>query len=394
MSKIFCTFAPSNSTALETYMIMKNKILHGAMLLCACVFSLQLNAQLTVTSTGDVNISKHVAINGTNIEDSVALRTKVVASSAPHDYGIYSTANALPSFAGGTGCNACVVGQILPSQYGKAQGRLLKPFQVGIAGLAAEGVAVYGTTSSSLPTLWMTGTYAGYFSGDVRVTGTVTCTSLTQTSDALTKNNVTYLQDNALNSIMRLKPISFYYNLDNKLFNSENAQSPAAQQMHYGFIAQELQEVLPEIVYVGQDSLLSINYVELIPLLVQTLQYQETRIDALEKTIVALASQASTDKAPRKINNNDISTQSVLYQNTPNPFSRDTRIAYELPLDTHDATLYIYDANGSQLESYPISEFGSNSVTVSGGHLPAGMYLYSLIADGQVVDTKRMILTK
>jgi hypothetical protein len=50
--------------------------------------------------------------------------------------------------------------------------------------------------------------------------------------------------------------------------------------------------------------------------------------------------------------------------------------------------------NGLQVDEYPISSFGIGSVIVSAGHLEAGMYLYSLIADGQVIDTKRMILTK
>lgn len=37
---------------------------------------------------------------------------------------------------------------------------------------------------------------------------------------------------------------------------------------------------------------------------------------------------------------------------------------------------------------------GEASITIDGGSLNAGMYLYALIADGKVVDTKRMILTK
>jgi hypothetical protein len=32
--------------------------------------------------------------------------------------------------------------------------------------------------------------------------------------------------------------------------------------------------------------------------------------------------------------------------------------------------------------------------TIQGSEFQAGMYLYSLIADGKEVDTKRMILTK
>lgn len=34
------------------------------------------------------------------------------------------------------------------------------------------------------------------------------------------------------------------------------------------------------------------------------------------------------------------------------------------------------------------------TVDITAGELSAGMYLYALIADGEIIDTKRMILTK
>lgn len=85
---------------------------------------------------------------------------------------------------------------------------------------------------------------------------------------------------------------------------------------------------------------------------------------------------------------------SNLYQNTPNPFSQSTEIRYDLPLETLQAVIYIYDMSGLQIASYSITELGSGSITIPAGNLQAGMYLYSLIADGQVIDTKQMILTK
>ena len=91
---------------------------------------------------------------------------------------------------------------------------------------------------------------------------------------------------------------------------------------------------------------------------------------------------------------NVISEQAVLYQNVPNPFAVDTKIAYQLPESTRNASLYIYNMNGLQVADYPISSFGEGLVIVSAGSLEAGMYLYSLVADGKVIDTKRMILTK
>ena len=47
---------------------------------------------------------------------------------------------------------------------------------------------------------------------------------------------------------------------------------------------------------------------------------------------------------------------------------------------------------GSLIQRIPADRSGSVEIKAAG--LNAGMYLYSLIADGQEVDTKRMILTK
>jgi len=49
--------------------------------------------------------------------------------------------------------------------------------------------------------------------------------------------------------------------------------------------------------------------------------------------------------------------------------------------------------NGTQLKSIPLNQKGNGSITINGSELKAGMYMYTLITDRQVVDTKRMILT-
>ena len=84
----------------------------------------------------------------------------------------------------------------------------------------------------------------------------------------------------------------------------------------------------------------------------------------------------------------------ALYQNEPNPFTERTVIRVDVAESVVAANLYIYNMNGEQLTEYPITNRGATSITIDGGSLNAGMYLYALIADGQVIDTKRMILTK
>jgi hypothetical protein len=48
----------------------------------------------------------------------------------------------------------------------------------------------------------------------------------------------------------------------------------------------------------------------------------------------------------------------------------------------------------TELMSFSITQTGLSTVTVYASTLPAGMYLYTLVVDNIIIDTKRMILTK
>ena len=102
------------------------------------------------------------------------------------------------------------------------------------------------------------------------VYGTITCSSLTQTSDERLKENVEEMNDNIIDNV---KVYSF--NLKND------------ERKHYGVIAQELQEIAPELVYDsgGEEHMLSVNYTELIPHLINKCKQQDKRIQELESKI-------------------------------------------------------------------------------------------------------------
>jgi len=83
----------------------------------------------------------------------------------------------------------------------------------------------------------------------------------------------------------------------------------------------------------------------------------------------------------------------LLYQNAPNPFNQNTVIKYFVPYESKQSFLYVYDLKGTQLKSYNLNK-GDCNVTIYGNELIAGIYLYSLVVDGKMVDTKQMILTE
>ena len=364
-------------------------------LLAAMVLSTTLVAQLKVDSTGKVIAPKHLIV-GTTLDSQTQSGLYVHQNIAGAKYyGVYSYIET-PILRRGEFFNVAICGetnffhtqqlsQTIPD-YSLPQG-----FFAGVVGRSSAGVGVYGTTGAKLPTVSI-GNYAGYFAGDVKVAGTLSAAVVSTTSDQRLKENIQSISDTYLaDGLLGLRPVSFTYKADTTAF-SYHAESQEMRNTHYGLLAQEVQAVLPDIVYQNQDGYLSINYTELIPLLIQTVKDLNEKVEALEET-VANASTQGKRKTQGNHSAADVATP-VLYQNNPNPFTENTVIGYALPLSTQSATLYIYNMSGTQIDSYPIAQFGQGTITIDGNRLPAGMYLYSLIADGQVVDTKQMILTK
>lgn len=83
---------------------------------------------------------------------------------------------------------------------------------------------------------------------------------------------------------------------------------------------------------------------------------------------------------------------SMMGQNDPNPFSTETTIKYSLPENTTSAYIAVYDLSGKQITTFPITSKGNGSITINSEKLIAGMYIYSIITDNTVMDSRRMIV--
>ena len=169
--------------------------------------------------------------------------------------------------------------------------------------------------------------------------------------------------------------------------------------VHFGFIAQEVQELFPELVDTGVDSLLSVNYIGVIPILVEAFKEQQQMIEDLQEQLNGDEKDNKTKKTSvNDTGNTDlleetVITETKLYQNTPNPFTDQTVIKYEVPTESKKGLLYIMDMNGRMLETRQLTT-GMGEIIINAYSLQAGMYLYSLVVDGQIMDTKKMLITE
>jgi len=238
-------------------------------------------------------------------------------------------------------------------------------------------------------------------------------------SDASVKKNIKTL-DNALAKIMKLRGVEFDSNRDeqmkkqlskpavqpNQALSENDENNPGvsleiqkqiaseSNRKRIGVLAQEVEAVIPEAVRTTPDGIKAVSYTELIGVLIEAVKEQQLQIEELKKGVFPgeLRNQSSEEGYDGILA--EVGEVSRLYQNAPNPFSDRTEIRYFLTGDVNKASLYIYDMQGKQLKNIEIAGRGDGQVTVNGSELGAGMYIYTLIADGNEVDTKRMILTK
>jgi len=219
-------------------------------------------------------------------------------------------------------------------------------------------------------------------------------------SDQRIKENFRVI-DNPLNKILQLNGRKYDYipdKFDTVGTEIEKQKKEELKKNKLGFIAQEIKEIIPEaVVFEKEEDRYYIDYDAIIPVIVEAMKEQQAKIELLEDEIDALngksndKSAAITTYSPEGI---AASNTPSLGQNIPNPFNVSTRIDIYLPNTIASAKLYIYNMQGSQVKSFNINERGNTSITIEGSSLDAGMYLYTLIADGKEVDTKKMILTK
>lgn len=121
-----------------------------------------------------------------------------------------------------------------------------------------------------------------------------------QTSDGNRKTNITPLTY-GIDELMQLKPVSYYW----KTEQVNAIEIPTSEkELKLGLIAQEVAEIIPEVVYheswkvkseeepntfvKKKNAFLGINYEELIPVLVKAKQEQHKRITALQEKNNAL----------------------------------------------------------------------------------------------------------
>jgi hypothetical protein len=353
------------------------------------------------SGSGNVNsmisgISTNIGVNGTgNVAELASLR-----ASAPQNF---------PTNNGYTGtitnCYGLLIENFVYPAGLDVSGRITNRYGIFQAGVGERnffaGNVGIGTNNPSQML---------HVAGNVLVNGTFT------TSDQRYKKEIESIKS-PLDLISQIGGKTYYFKTEE--FKEKNFES----NKQYGFIAQEIEKIIPEIVFTDSEGYKSVNYTSVVPVLVEAIKELNTKVEkqnnavieneALKSEISALKSEnqifkdkfelleksisllcesgcAGLEKAKQNATDAD-----VLYQSIPNPTDNETLINFYLSKKYNKASIQINSLDGKSMETIVLDGTqGKGSVKIQLGQYAAQTYFYSLIVDNKVVDTKKLTVIR
>ncbi|MDP1746456.1 MAG: tail fiber domain-containing protein [Bacteroidota bacterium] len=274
-------------------------------------------------------------------------------------------------------------------------------------------------------------------------------TAWTYPSDGRFKSNITE-NVKGLEFIKKLRPVNYKFNTQTfdqflmqnmtdsiKALRTNGVDYTASSSViHTGFIAQEVEQAANACGYifdglhvpVDTNDNYSLGYSQFVVPLVKAvqelskaadststatakndsindakMQAMQNKINQLDAIInscctVGKSMQQNNSNSESLANSKDVELSNknivVLDQNTPNPFADQTLINYFLPDNITRAQIIFLDQSGKLIKAVDLTEKGKGSLNVFANDLTSGIYTYSLIVDGQTIETKKMVKTK
>ncbi|MBO7432615.1 MAG: tail fiber domain-containing protein, partial [Salinivirgaceae bacterium] len=181
--------------------------------------------------------------------------------------------------------------------YGECTGTGWENYGVyGYAHTSKTNYGVYGKADGG-STNW-----AGYFEGNVKVTGTINGTTV-GSSDSRLKKDVQQLTG-ALDKVLNLRGVTYYWKNREEMAEAKGVSADKLDygyddKKHIGVIAQELEAEYPELIHTDGDGFKSVEYSTLTPILIEAVKELKAEKDELQTTVTT--QQAKIDNQQQQI---------------------------------------------------------------------------------------------
>lgn len=366
------------------------------------------SAQLTVYHNGNVNIGSEQPTSNV----SLSVGNVAYSDTTYHvSLGLHNPASGCYNI-GGEGVAYSPTTRNTGRAFGLrgVAGNCTSGYNFGVLGAlqgSQAGAAIFGTTSGKTLGLSVDGRYAGYFDGNVKVTGSLQG-DVVNSADVNAKNTQTLRPINsALDGIASANPFMYIVRtqvpdigtgivLDSATQTGTVApiSDPVAPfgKSYYALDVNAVKQSFPALIIKDAQGNEYVNYTQLVPILVQAIKELKTELDDLKEAVAS--------SGTRKVNAaTNIATNTLdegwgsISQNTPNPFTGQSTVRVSVPDDASDAYIDILTLNGASVKRIPVSN-GLSEVSLSSFEFAPGTYLYTLVVNGKVSETRRMIVNR
>ena len=366
------------------------------------------SAQLTVYHNGNVNIGSEQPTSNV----SLSVGNVAYCDTAYHvSLGLHNPASGCYNI-GGEGVAYSPTMRNTGRAFGLrgVAGNCTSGYNFGVLGAlqgSQEEAAIFGTTSGKTLGLRVDGRYAGYFDGNVKVTGSLQG-NVVNSADVNAKNTQTLRPINsALDGIASANPFMYIVRIQVPDIGAGMAPdsttltgtvAPISDPVvpfgksYYALDVNAVKQSFPALIIEDAQGNEYVNYTQLVPILVQAIKELKTELDDLKETVAA--------SGTRKVNAaTNIATNTLdegwgsISQNTPNPFTGQSTVRVSVPDDASDAYVDILTLNGASVKRIPVSN-GLSEVSLSSFEFAPGTYLYTLVVNGKVSETRRMIVNR
>lgn len=366
------------------------------------------SAQLTVYHNGNVNIGSEQPTSNV----SLSVGNVAYSDTAYHvSLGLHNPASGCYNI-GGEGVAYSPTMRNTGRAFGLrgVAGNCTSGYNFGVLGAlqgSQAGAAIFGTTSGKTLGLRVDERYAGYFDDNVKVTGSLQG-NVVNSADVNAKSTQTLRPINsALDGIASANP--FMYIVSTQVPGIGTGVVPDSATLtgivaptsdpvvsfgksYYALDVNAVKQRFPALIIKDAQGNEYVNYTQLVPILVQAITELKTELDDL-KEAVASSGTRKVNAATNIATNTLDEGRGSISQNTPNPFTGQSTVRVSVPDDASDAYIDILTLNGASVKRIPVSN-GLSEVSLSSFEFAPGTYLYTLVVNGKVSETRRMVVSR
>lgn len=209
------------------------------------------------------------------------------------------------------------------------------------------------------------------------------------TSDERLKENIKKIEG-PISKISLLNGYTYDWNSNHKLVKDLGKTRQA------GFLAQELNKVLPEAVILTDENIYAVNYNSILPLLTEGIKEQQTQIENQQMEIENLKQQLSdmNSKLEKIVPVKD-NIRVANFEVAPNPVTGVSVVNYNLDNKANAlAFLLITDLQGKIIKQVQLKNQEKGQVEISKDDLRSGMYIFSIVSGNAEIQSKKVMVAE